>query len=161
MRAISAAGVEVDVKLVIGSAPYDHLTAGPHRRVIVSSKGRVRRAGSRPTVSAGAVSAACIKLDARAAKHPAPDDHFATSPHRRVTISRRRCIVEARGDPTVRAQVISAAGIAVVKRFVDASPDNHFTAGPHPCMPGTAERDVANACRHPTVGSGAVSAAGM
>ena len=43
------------------SAPDDHFTAGPDRRVTVSGSGRVGRAGGRPAIGAGIVSAAGVE----------------------------------------------------------------------------------------------------
>jgi hypothetical protein len=99
------------VKAVVESAPNDHLAAGPDCSVIPSCQRRVRSAGGHPAVRVGAVSAACVEIHDRAAEHAAPNDHLAASPHRRVRVSRRRCIVEARGDPTVRGGIISAAAV--------------------------------------------------
>lgn len=161
MRAVSPAGVKVNLKLVIEPTPGDHFTTGPHCRVIGSSQGGVRGAGRHPTVRPGIVSPACVKIDHRAAKNPSPNNHFRAGPHRRVRVSRRRCIVQARGNPTVRARIVSAASVAIVKHFIHAAPDDHFTTGPHRCVvdPAWGYIDKPSGC--PTVGAGIISAAGV
>ena len=60
-------------------------TAGPHRRVIVSGIGRVGGACGCPTIRAGIVSPAGVQVVADNITVSAPDDHFAASPHCRVT----------------------------------------------------------------------------
>ena len=52
------------------SAPDNHFSAGPDRRVIVSGSGRVGGAGGGPTVSAGIVSAACVQTEPGPLRHP-------------------------------------------------------------------------------------------
>jgi hypothetical protein len=100
--------------------------------VVVSAEGSVGGAGGCPTVRASIVSAAGVKIDGRAAKNSTPNNHLAAGPHRGVIVSRRGRVGDAGGHPAIRARVVSAAGVCVVKRFIDASPDNHLTASPYP-----------------------------
>ena len=44
----------------------------------------------------------------------APDDHFSAGPHCRVTVSGRGRVGGAGGCPTVRAGIVSAAGVQTV-----------------------------------------------
>jgi hypothetical protein len=113
-------------------APYDHLSTGPHCRVILSSQGYILSAGRYPIVRVGFVSAAGIQV--RCEKDSTPDDHFAAAPYRTMRISRGRRIAEVAGCPTVRAWGVSAAGVRVVERFIDSAPDNHFAPAPHCCV---------------------------
>ena len=117
--------------------------------------------GGHPAVSATIVSATGVKIDRWTAKSSCPNDHFAAAPHRRVRISRRRRIANARGDPAIRAWAVSAAGVAVVKRRVGAAPDNHFAARPYRGVTSTTEYIIRNAGRCPTVSAGVVSATGV
>ncbi len=66
------------------SAPNDHFTAGPDRRVQFSGSGRVGGAGGCPTVGAGVISTAGVQPGV--AVIAAPDDHFTAGPHCGVTV---------------------------------------------------------------------------
>jgi hypothetical protein len=77
--------------------------------VIVSASGRASGAGGCPTIGAGIVSAAGVKIGS--AVISAPDDHFAASPHRRVKVSASGRASGAGGCPTIGAGIISAAGV--------------------------------------------------
>src|SRR5262249_49013000 len=59
-----------------------------------------------------------------------PDDHFATSPYGCVPLSRGRCVAGAGGCPTVRARIVSPAGVQIVAA-TPSTPHYHFAAGPH------------------------------
>jgi hypothetical protein len=141
----SPAGVEINVGLLVIPTPDDHIAAGPDCSVIPSCQRRVCGTCRRPAVRGDVISPACLKIDCRAAKNPTPNDHLAAGPYRRVRVSRRGRIVEAGGDPTVRARIVSAAGICIVGGFIHAAPDNHFVAAPHPCVDGSAKRHVGKA----------------
>ena len=58
-----------------------------------------------------------------------PDDHFTAGPDRRVTVSGIGRVGGAGGCPTVRAGIVSPAGVEIVPMTVPA-PDDHFAAGP-------------------------------
>ena len=61
----------VQSAVAVYSAPDDHFTASPDCRVTVRASGRVGRAGGRPTVGAGIVSAAGVQiLDATSSMPP-------------------------------------------------------------------------------------------
>ena len=59
---VSPASVKNVGAVIIGAAPDDHFTAGPHCRVSVSTSGRIGSAGGCPTVGAGIVSPASVKI---------------------------------------------------------------------------------------------------
>ena len=44
-----------------------------------------------------------------------PDDHFTASPDCRVTVSGIGCVGRAGGCPTIRAGIVSAAGVQSLK----------------------------------------------
>ena len=60
----------------------------------------------------------------------APDDHFTAGPHRRVNVSASGRVGGARGCPTIRAGIVSPAGVQIAERCHVSAPDDHFTAGP-------------------------------
>ena len=60
----------------------------------------------------------------------APDDHFTAGPHCRVTASGSGRVGGAGGRPTIRAGIVSAAGVQIGWCSISA-PDDHFAAGPH------------------------------
>src|SRR5437660_10647889 len=152
LRTVSPAGVEKEVVGIVVSTPDDHVAASPDRCVILSGKRRIRGTSGYPTVGAGTVSATAIKIHAGVAKDAAPGEHLAFGgPHRCVRVSRRGCVVEARSHPTIRAWVVSAASIAIVKGGIGAAPDNHFSRAPHRSVTNSAKRRVDQASRRPTV----------
>src|SRR5882724_6754246 len=91
---------------------------------------RIHGAGRCPTVSAGIVSPASIKVAITATPFSAPDDHLATSLDRRVLIPCGRCIGGAGRCPTVGYRIVSAACVQLVIK-VEPAPDNDLAASPH------------------------------
>jgi len=79
---VSAAGIENFS--AVKSAPHDHFTAGPHRRVTEPGSGGVGGAGGCPTIGAWIISPAAVKSVWKPLL-AAPDDHLSAGPHRRVT----------------------------------------------------------------------------
>ena len=91
----------------------------------------------------------------------APDDHFTATPHCRVTFSCGGCVVSARGYPTVRAGIVSPAGIKIVSAAGISAPDDHFSAGPDRRVLESTRRRVGRAGGHPAIGCGIVFPAGV
>src|SRR5262249_12594714 len=94
----------------------DHFAAGPDCCVINSGLGRVDGAGGCPTVGAGIVSPAGVKIAATVPT--APDDHFAAGPRFRVHLSAIRRIVCGGSFPTI---VRAASPIGDCRKAVIAS----------------------------------------
>ena len=113
-----------------------------------------RRAGLR-TVSAARVR----KVEVAIIIFSAPDDHFAASPHRLVSVSGRGRVAGAGSRPTVGARIISPAGIQIAA--VRSAPDDHFSAGPDCRVARSGVGRVAGAGGHPTVGARIISPAGI
>jgi hypothetical protein len=108
---VSPASVSVE-KEVRSASPYDHFSAGPDRCVKRSPCGRIDDAGGCPAVVAGIISPAGVqRLVIGAAVISAPDDHLATSPHRRVRRSGIGRIGGAGCCPTVGAGIVSPASV--------------------------------------------------
>src|SRR5690242_15645615 len=62
-------------------------------------------------------------------KFSAPDDHLSARPDRAVFSSRFGRVDRARSYPTVRARIVSGAGVKL--NIVGSSaPDDHLSAGP-------------------------------
>ena len=59
----------------------------------------------------------------------APDDHFTAGPDCRVNVSGSGRVGGAGGCPTVRAGIVSPAGVQI-SRCYHSAPNDHFTAGP-------------------------------
>src|SRR5438045_9546069 len=91
----------------------------------------------------------------------APDDHFTATPHCRVTFSCGGRVVSARGYPTVRAGIVSPAGIKIVAAAGISARDDHFSAGPDRRVLESIRRRVARAGRRPAIGCGLVCPAGV
>src|SRR5207248_9010304 len=106
-RGVSASGVQRPEGAE--STPDDNLAAGPDRRGIGTATGRVDDAGGCPTVGAGVISPAGVKIAGIISS--APDNHFATDPDCWVTVSGSGRIGVVRGCPTVAAGIISPAGV--------------------------------------------------
>src|SRR5262249_31536393 len=133
---------------VTSSSPDDHFTAGPHCRVTDSGGRRVGGAGGCPTVSAGIVSSAGVRLTA--IDVPSPDDHFTAGPDCCVTDSGRGRIGGAGGCPTVLAGVIPSAGVEQ-GRALTTTPDNHFAAGPDCRVTDSAKRGISGGRSRPCI----------
>jgi hypothetical protein len=101
--------------------------------VRVSARGRIGGASGRPRIRAGIVLPAGV--DRVRAIIPAPDNHFAASPNRRVSVSVRGRVV-AYVIPTIGLGVISCTWERKLTTVVigTAAPDDHFNAGPDGCM---------------------------
>src|SRR5439155_6030973 len=87
-----------------------------------------------------------------------PDDHFIAGPHCRVSGSTSRRVGSAGSCPTVRAGIVSPAGVqpgAAVK----SAPDDHFGASPDRCPNSSDSRRVGGASGCPTIRAGIVSRA--
>ena len=95
---------------------------------------------------------------------PSPDNHFTAGPDCCVHPPLTWCVDGAGGCPTVRARIVSPAGVKRYGRLSawDASaPDNHFTAGPHCRVKGSGRGRVGRAGGCPTIRAGIVSPAGV
>ncbi len=88
----------IHIAAAVISAPDDHLTAGPHCRVIVSAIGRIGRAGGCPAISAGIVPPASVQI---ASANATPYNHFTAGPDCHVTAARLGHIGGAGGCPGV------------------------------------------------------------
>jgi hypothetical protein len=131
--------------------------------VIVSGQGCVRGAGRCPTIRYRLVSRAAVVVPIGAGRFhkPTPDDHLTPRPHCCVGISRKGRVGETSGCPAIRAWVVSATRVRVVKRFIHATPDNHFATGPYCRVSDSAKRHIHKTSGRPTVVSGIISAAGV
>src|SRR6476619_3286748 len=81
----------------------------------------------------------------------APDDHFTATPHCRVTLSCRGRVASPRGYPTVRAGIVSRAGVKIVGAAGSSAPDDHFTASPDRRVVGSASGRVGDAGGCPAI----------
>ena len=90
----------------------------------------------------------------------APDDHFTAGPDCRVTVSRSGRVGGAGGCPTIRAGIVSPAGVEIVGGHRSA-PDDHFTASPHCRVHVSGSGRVGGAGGCPTIRAGIVSPAGV
>src|SRR5437899_2874970 len=109
--------------------------------------GCVGGTGGRPTVHASIVSPAGVEIDPGTAEIPAPHDHFAAGPHRRVRPPRGRRIYGAGSYPTIRAWIVSSAAVEMPVGIVVPAPDDHFATGPYCGVMYPAERRVGGADR--------------
>jgi len=139
---------------VVKPAPDDHFAAGPDCCVIGYS-GPINGAGSCPAIGARVVPPAGAVGDIST-----PDDHFATRPHRRVSVSGRRCVTQAGRRPTAVARVIPCA--VPVGRATEpiAAPDDHFATHPY-CRVKVSGLERPCSYGRPTVSVGIVSLAGV
>ena len=68
--------------------------------------------------------------DRAVVSHSTPDDHFTAGPHCCVIESASGRVGGAGGCPTIRAGIVSPAGVQI-RCAIKSTPDDHFTAGPH------------------------------
>src|SRR5881398_2748467 len=92
----------------------------------------------------------------------APDDHFTASPHCRVTFScGGRVVPSAHACPTIRAGIVSPAGIKIVGAAGISAPDDHFAASPDRRVVVSSIRRVGGAGGHPAIRARIVFPAGV
>ena len=111
------------------SAPDDHFTASPDCRVTA------RAAGALVVLVAVQLSVLGLYLPPvfkyAAAIITAPDDHFSCRSRLRCDRPASGRVGGAGGCPTIRARIVSPAGVQQSIAAVISTPDDHFTAGPH------------------------------
>src|SRR5947209_6228958 len=110
---VSAAGVK-NATVRASATPDDHFAATPDCRVSGSPSRCVVVTGGCPILRAGIVSTAGVENAAVRAIKSAPDDHFTAAPDCRVTFSASGRVGGAGGCPTVRAGIVSPAGVQIV-----------------------------------------------
>ena len=96
-----------------------------------------------------------------AAIRSAPDDHFTAGPHCRVNESGSGRVGRAGGCPTIRAGIVSPAGVQIVADVISSTPDDHFTASPDCRVIDSGSGCVGRAGGCPTIRAGIVSPAGV
>ena len=106
-----------------------------------------------------AVSPPGVKID-KPASGPAPDDHFAAGPDSRGNVSGSRRVRGAGGCPSVRARIVSPAGIENIW-WVPSTPDDHFTASPHRRVLKSVSGRIGGAGGCPSVRARLVTPAGI
>ena len=153
-RVISAAGVERIAS--IPTAPDDHLTTGPDRRVIY------RALGALLMLVAAQLSVPGLYLPPEQTFKfipTAPDDHFTTVPDCRVKdpANRRGGCVGCR--PGISSRIVFSAG--VYTEPVISAPNDHFTAGPYCRVTASRSGRVDGADGCPTIRAGIISPAGI
>jgi hypothetical protein len=164
LRAVSPAGVQLVVAAIIKiPTPDDHFSASPHCCVRVSASWRVGGAGSCPTVRARIVSPADVEIGAaNATSITTPDDHFTASPDCRLQVALSGGVGGAGGCPTVRAGVVSSAGIQPDGGGIcKAAPDDHFTASPNCREISSCGGRVGGAGGYPAIRAGIVPPASI
>src|SRR5207245_11792031 len=107
----------------------DHFATRPHCLVMIARAPRVGRAGSRPSLCTGIISAAGVQQAAVAIS--APDDHLTTGPECRVKDSGSGRIGITGGCPTICAGIVAAAGVEVARSRENdtAAPEHDFHLG--------------------------------
>ena len=122
-----------------------------------SAKGRVRGAGGCPRIGSRIVSPTGVVIISAVS---APHNHFAACPDCRVRVSASGCIGRADSSPSVRAGIISPAGVQEGAVVVSA-PDDHFFAGPHCSVSEPGDGRIGGAGWSPTVCARIVSPASV
>ena len=137
----------------ITATPDDHFTAGPDCRVKVSASRRVSRAGGYPTIRAGIVSPAGVQVvPGTVVGKSSPNDYFTASPYCRVIFSASRRVGGTGGCPTIRAGIVSPAGVQIGETMIVCAPQNdHFTAGPDCRVPVSGKRSISGGRSSPLV----------
>ena len=89
---------------------------------------------------------------------PAPHDHLAAGPHRRVILSGKGGICRTCGYPTVSAGIVSATGVKIhAWETKDAAPNDHFAGVPHCTVRVSRRGCIQSACSRPAIGRWVVS----
>ena len=95
----------------VKTTPDDHFISGPDCRMKLAGRGRVSGAGGCPAICNRIVSPAGVKTHTRLGISSTPDDHFTAGPKRREQSSALRRVYRARCCPTIRAGIVSPAGV--------------------------------------------------
>ena len=142
------------------SAPEDHFTTRPDRRLSLSRTGCSSGVGRAPAIRSRIISPPGI--EAGRAIPAAPNDHFAAGPDGRMSFSGSRRVEGARGSPTVGEGIVSAASIQIItQQDPIAGPDDHFTPGPDRRVGSSRLRRIVSGGFRPAIGSGIVSLASV
>src|SRR6478672_10745850 len=154
---ISTASVQVDTYTrYIKPTPDNHFTARPNCRMTASVIGRIAGGGSCPTICAGVVPPATVKIRHVRGVLSAPHDHFAASPYCRGTTSCGWRVGGAGSCPSIGAGIVSPASVVN-----GSAPDNHFAASPYRRVTGSCGWCVGGAGSCPSIGAGIVSPASV
>src|SRR4030095_2384924 len=106
------------------------------------------------------VSPTAVQIEA--VTQPAPDDHFAASPHRSVQGSGLGRVGRAGSCPAIADWIVPAASVEEGGHdAILSAPNDHFTACPHGSVTGSAIRCVGCVSGRPTIRDGIVPAAGV
>jgi hypothetical protein len=104
-----------------------------------------------PTACSRTVSPAGVEVE-EILSDTTPNDHFIAAPDSRVKKSSVGCVVRGRRSPTIRADIVSAAGVQLGNTIIlCATPYDHFTARPHRYVPISAVGRISRGGGYPTV----------
>src|SRR5207249_8768441 len=92
---------------------------------------------------------------------PISDNHLITGPDGRVRVPWEWRVGDASGCPTIRARIVSPAGVKLIVATQRSSPDNHFTASPDGRVRVASGWRISGARRCPTIHARIVSPAGV
>src|SRR5262249_21215765 len=124
-----------------------------------SATGSVRGGGSSPNVATRIVSPAGVHITG--AIKSTPDDHFTARPDGRLRKSGIGRIGGTRGRPTIRAGIVSCAGVQINATGRRSAPDDHIAASPHRRLGVSGGGRVGGAGGCPTIRAGVVSPTGV
>src|SRR5262249_30823435 len=109
-----------------------HRIYSPHPFVLGRELGRSRCRRRRGRPGLRAVSPTGDEAAAKSSS--SPDDHFTASPHCRVIESCGRRVGRGGGRPTIRAGIVSPAGVQDNEVLILSPADDHFTTSQHCCV---------------------------
>ena len=78
-----------------------------------------------------------------------------------MSASRIGRVGRARSRPTIRAGIVSPAGVQKAEAITRSALDNHFAAGPHCCVRGSARRRVGGGSSCPAICAGIILPTGV
>src|SRR5262245_45647810 len=108
-----------------------------------------------------AVSPACICEKRGSSDPPPPYDHFTAGPDCRVIGPANGRVGSVGSSPTIRAGVVSPAGVEIIGTTIPSAPDDHFTAAPHRGVQLSGRGRIGGAGARPTIRAGIVSPASV
>ena len=99
-----------ETEIIISSAPDDHFTCCPDRRMKFPGRWRVSDGRSCPAIRDGIISPARVQCG-EIVVLPAPNDHLGARPHCGVKVSCDRCVSCARRRPGVCVWIVPATSV--------------------------------------------------
>jgi hypothetical protein len=103
---IVCCGIISTAGAIVSPTPHDHFRASPHCRMCRSARWRARGTSGCPAVCVRIVSATGVQVNLRVIVITSPNDHFAATPYRGMSLSCKGDIGGTDGCPRVQCGIV-------------------------------------------------------